>query len=53
MPRIAGIDVPDRKKIYFALQYIHGIGQKYARDILTEAQVDPDKACHTSPPRTA
>ena len=43
MPRIAGIDVPDRKKIYFALQYIHGIGPKFARDILTEAQVSPDQ----------
>ena len=43
MPRIAGIDVPDRKKIYFALQYIHGIGPKFAKDILTEAQVSPDQ----------
>jgi small subunit ribosomal protein S13 len=34
VPRIAGIDVPDRKKIYFALQYIHGIGPKFAKDIL-------------------
>ena len=42
MPRIAGIDVPDKKKIYFALQYIHGIGAKFARDILTEANVNPD-----------
>ena len=43
MPRIAGIDVPDKKKILFALQYIHGIGQKFAADILTEAKVSPDK----------
>ncbi len=43
MPRIAGIDVPEKKKIYFALQYIHGIGEKFARDILTEAEVDPEK----------
>jgi small subunit ribosomal protein S13 len=43
VPRIAGIDVPDRKKIYFALQYIHGIGPKFAKDILAEAQVDPDQ----------
>lgn len=43
MPRIAGIDVPDKKKIYFALQYIHGIGPKFAADILTEAKVNPDK----------
>ncbi|MCC6677455.1 MAG: 30S ribosomal protein S13 [Phycisphaerales bacterium] len=42
MPRIAGIDVPDKKKILFALQYIHGIGDKYAKDILSEAQIDPD-----------
>ena len=42
MPRIAGIDVPDKKKILFALQYIHGIGPRIAADILTEAKVDPD-----------
>ncbi len=42
MPRIAGIDVPDRKKIYFALQYIHGIGPKFAGDILAEATINPD-----------
>lgn len=42
MPRIAGIDVPDKKKILFALQYIHGIGPKVASDILTEAKIDPN-----------
>jgi len=42
MPRIAGVDVPDRKKIYYALQYIHGIGPKYAADLLAEAQINPD-----------
>ena len=42
MPRIAGIDVPDKKKILFALQYIHGIGAKFAADILAEAKVSPD-----------
>jgi small subunit ribosomal protein S13 len=42
VPRIAGIDVPEKKKIYFALQYIHGIGPKFAGDILAEAKVSPD-----------
>jgi small subunit ribosomal protein S13 len=42
VPRIAGIDVPDKKKILFALQYIHGIGAKFAADILAEAKVSPD-----------
>lgn len=43
MPRIAGIDIPDRKKIYYALQYVHGIGPKYAMDVLAEAQIDPNR----------
>lgn len=42
MPRIAGTDVPDRKKILYALQYVHGIGGKHARAILSEAQIDPE-----------
>ncbi|GAB4384618.1 MAG: 30S ribosomal protein S13 [Phycisphaerales bacterium] len=42
MPRIAGVDVPDRKKILYSLQYIHGIGPKFAADLLAEAQIDPN-----------
>ncbi len=42
MPRIAGIDVPEKKKILFAMQYIHGIGAKFAKDILAQAEVNPD-----------
>jgi len=42
VPRIAGIDVPDKKKILFALQYIHGIGAKFASNILVEAKINPD-----------
>lgn len=42
MPRIAGIDVPDRKKVYYALQYIHGIGPKFAAEILAECQIEPN-----------
>ena len=43
MPRIAGIDIPEKKKILFALQYIHGIGPKFAADILKKAGIDPDR----------
>ncbi len=42
MPRIAGVDIPDNKKIRYALRYIYGIGPKFADDILTEASVDGD-----------
>ena len=43
MPRIAGVDIPDRKKILFSLQYVHGIGPKVAADILSRTGIDPDR----------
>lgn len=42
MPRIAGIDIPEKKKIRYSLRYIHGIGPRFADDILARAGVDPD-----------
>ena len=41
MPRIAGVDIPDRKAIRYALRYVHGIGPKYADDILAEVGIEP------------
>ena len=43
MPRIAGVDIPDKKKIRYALRYIFGIGPKSADDILSEADIDTDR----------
>ena len=43
MPRIAGVDIPDKKKIRYALRYIYGIGPKASDTILAEAKIDPDK----------
>ncbi len=43
MPRIAGIDIPEKKKVRYALQYIHGIGPKCADVILAEAGIDGDR----------
>jgi len=42
MPRIAGIDVPNEKRIDISLTYIYGVGKKAARDILKKAKVDPN-----------
>jgi len=42
MPRIAGVDIPENKKIRYALRYIYGVGPKFADDIVAEAGVDPD-----------
>ena len=43
MPRIAGVDIPDKKRGEIALTYIYGIGRSNAQKILTEAGVDWDK----------
>jgi len=43
MPRIAGHDIPDNKKIPFALRYIFGIGPKTAKDIVSKCKLNPDK----------
>ncbi|HBS28323.1 MAG TPA: 30S ribosomal protein S13 [Phycisphaerales bacterium] len=43
MPRIVGVDIPERKQIRFALRYIHGIGPKVADDILERTGVAPTK----------
>ncbi len=42
MVRIAGVDVPDRKKAHVALRSIYGIGPKMATEILVKAQIDSD-----------
>lgn len=41
--RIVGINIPDNKKIEYALPYIYGIGLTSARRIVKMAQVDPHK----------
>jgi small subunit ribosomal protein S13 len=38
--RIAGVDIPRRKRIDISLTYIYGIGKKTAQDILSEANID-------------
>jgi len=43
LARLAGIDLPKQKKAFIGLTYIFGIGRKSAMDILTKAQVNPDK----------
>lgn len=42
MPRIAGVDLPEEKRIEIALTYIMGIGRSNVVKILTAAKVDPD-----------
>ena len=43
MARIAGVDIPNNKRVEIALTYIYGIGRKSSNDILAKTGVDPDK----------
>ena len=42
MARIAGVDIPNNKRIEIALTYIYGIGRKSALDILERTGINPD-----------
>lgn len=46
MVRIAGVDVPDRKRAHVALRRIYGVGPAIASEILVKADLDPE-----TPPR--
>jgi len=41
--RIVGVDLPERKKVLYALPSIYGIGLSSARKILAATGINPDK----------
>lgn len=43
MARIAGVNIPTQKRVVIALQYIHGIGSKFAKDICTKVGIPSDR----------
>ena len=43
MARIAGVDLPKKKRAEVGLTYIYGIGRSTARSVLTKAGIDYDK----------
>ena len=42
MARIAGVDLPKRKRVEVALTYIYGIGPSTSKQILTKLDINPD-----------
>ena len=42
MARIAGVDLPNNKRVEIGLTYIYGIGLATARKIISETGVNPD-----------
>ena len=43
MPRLAGVDIPEKKRVEVALTYIYGVGRANVKPILEKAQVDENK----------
>ena len=42
MARIAGIDLPNEKRVEIGLTYIYGIGRHTANEILKNTKINPD-----------
>ena len=43
MARIAGVNIPTNKRVLVALQYIHGIGEKSAGEIMEKVKLPLDR----------
>ena len=43
MARIAGVNLPNQKRLEIGLTYIYGIGRSTADKIITELQLDPNE----------
>lgn len=43
MARISGVDIPDHKKLEYALRYIYGIGATRAKEVVRKSQLDREK----------
>ncbi len=43
MARIAGVDLPRKKRIIIALTYIYGVGKSISTEILAKLNIDPNK----------
>ena len=41
--RIAGVNIPTNKRVVIALQYIHGIGSKFAAEIIEKVNIAPER----------
>lgn len=47
MARIAGVDLPNEKRLDIALTYLYGVGRSNVVVILKEAQIDPARRVKT------
>ncbi|MEQ1694614.1 MAG: 30S ribosomal protein S13 [Hyphomicrobiaceae bacterium] len=43
MARIAGVNIPTAKRVVIALQYIHGIGEKFSAEICQKVGIPAER----------
>jgi len=43
LARIAGVNIPTGKRVVIALQYIHGIGEKYSQEICEKVGIPAER----------
>ena len=43
MARIAGVDIPNDKRVVISLTYVYGIGKPLAQEILKTINISEDK----------
>ncbi|UNM06275.1 MAG: 30S ribosomal protein S13 [Holosporaceae bacterium] len=46
MARIAGVNVPTKKRVEIALTYIYGIGKTKSAEICVKAKIKPEQRMH-------
>ncbi|MEE8585133.1 MAG: 30S ribosomal protein S13 [Acidobacteriota bacterium] len=46
MARLAGVNIPDNKRVVISLTYIYGIGRTRSERILAKSKVSEDKKVH-------
>ncbi|NLD72828.1 MAG: 30S ribosomal protein S13 [Chloroflexi bacterium] len=45
MARIAGVDLPNEKRVEIGLTYVYGIGRSRSNEILSKSGISPDTRC--------
>ena len=51
VPRIAGVNIPENKRIEISLTYIYGVGRSLSKKILAELKIDINKKASDLTPK--
>jgi small subunit ribosomal protein S13 len=46
MPRVIGIDIPEKKRLEVSLTYIYGIGRRLSNEVIAKLGLNPNMKAH-------